>query len=245
MQLDSGRLLDPDLLVGADGAHSMVADAAGLDADFQDYGQDAVVALMFSEKGETSRCWQCFNGRSIVAWLPLGRGWGVVVCSCPRADAGHLVHDEQERFDSTISHLLEYRCGSLQLKSTPVSFPLYGRLVKSYTAAYCVLVGDAAHTIHPLAGQGANSGLADVDCLGRALDHYRTLGRSVSSLAALQYYQRLVKGRNMAMKLALEYLLRGFSIPGEPWRFLRSRGLHFVDRCVPIKNWFAHQAVRE
>lgn len=243
LQLDNGRLIHPALLVGADGAHSMVCRAMGCTTAPQDYGQDALVALMLSAAGEEKCCWQCFSDLGISAWLPVGKGLGVVIWCCARDQAQHLMQCSDQQFSDAINHLLAARLGALQLKSKPLAFPLYGHLVTSYVAGHCVLLGDAAHTVHPLAGQGANLGLADVDCLSQALDYYRRRGRPWPSLAALQHYQRMVKGRNWAMKSALDLLLKCFARPDQAVRSLRSHGLRLINRCAPIKNWLMHQAM--
>ena len=194
----------------------------GVNAAFQDYGQDAVVALMFSEEGEEGCCWQCFSDYGISAWLPLGEGLGALIWSCPRHWRKHLLSRSERQFNAEVNRLMASRLGPLQLRSRPVSFPLHGHLVDSYAVGHCVLLGDAAHRVHPLAGQGANLGLADVHFLSQALREGRERGRDLSSLAALQHYQRLVKGRNWAMKRGLDLLLKGFSSSNPGYRLARS-----------------------
>lgn len=245
VQLDQGPCIEPALLLGADGTRSVVARSLGLDVPLQDYRQDAIAALMRTEKEEAaSCCYQCFSEHGITAWLPLGSGLGVLIWSCPRDRAKRLLKYTKKQFKAQVNRLLASRLASLQLESEPVSFPLYGRLVKSYTAGYCALLGDAAHTVHPLAGQGANMGLADVNSLSIALRYYKNKKRELPSLAILQHYQGLVKGRNWAMKTGLDFLFRGFSESAQPYKLLRAQGLRLINRCTPVKTWFMRQAMR-
>ena len=234
------------LVVGADGADSRVRELAGLDCARRDYGQNAIVATVATEHAHRNRCLQRFSGEGVTAFLPLAmERVGSIVWSCKRSLSDELVALSDEAFGERLAQALEKRLGTMTPASGRVAFPLYGALVADYVRRGAALVGDAAHGVHPLAGQGANMGLADVAALLDACGRVRGAGRARLGWAALRRYQRGVKGRNLAVKLALDGIFRGFVGRRAPPVALQAAGLTLVGRCLPLKRWFIRRAAGE
>ena len=236
--LDDGSEIEAALVVGADGADSQVRVQADIAYQRHAYGQDAIVATVECENAHDSTCLQRFSQEGIAAFLPLAaraNRLGSIVWSCRKALADELVALSDEAFGERLTQTLEHRLGAMVAVSRRVAFALHGALAEDYVGQGVALVGDAAHSVHPLAGQGANMGLADVRALlGAVVDgvHY----------SALRRYQRSVKGRNLVMKRALDAIHSGFVDGGLPLSTLSASGLMLVDRCLPLKTWFMEKA---
>lgn len=240
--LDDGTIVDAALVVGADGANSPVRRWAGIGCSRRSYNQDAIVATVECDAAHGNVCLQRFSHEGITAFLPLGGGegkTGSIVWSCDKPLADELSALSGEAFGVRLTTALERRLGGMRAVSERAAFPLYGALAGDYVREGVALVGDAAHSVHPLAGQGANLGLADVRAL---LDVVASSGYGVR-LSVLRRYQRNVKGRNLAMKYALDAIRRWFSGEPLPLDAAQAAGLSFVDRCPPLKAWFIRRAV--
>ncbi len=240
---DDGGEIEAGLVVGADGADSQVRAYAGIVYRRHGYGQEAIVATVECEVAHDNICLQCFSRDGIAALLPLtgcGGKLGSVVWSCNRPLADELAALPDEAFGKRLMQVLENRLGAMAPVSRRVAFPLYGALADDYIGAGIALVGDAAHSVHPLAGQGANMGLADVRVLTDAVASAACgagLRRSV-----LRRYQRNVKGRNLGMKYALDAIRWWFVGEHLPPGVLQSAALDLTDRCLPLKIWFMEKA---
>ncbi len=241
---DDGGEVEAALVIGADGAGSRVRAHAGVGYRRRAYGQDALVATVACEAAHGNVCLQRFSDEGITAFLPLAdaaRNLGSIVWSCDKPLAADLAALSREAFGARLARALEHRLGAMTPVSERAAFPLYGALADDYVAAGVALVGDAAHSVHPLAGQGANMGLADVrvllDLAASAADAGAHVGWS-----ALRRYQRSVKGRNLGVKCALDAIRRGFAAGRTPVGGLPAAGLTLVDRCLPLKTWFINKA---
>ena len=243
---DDGQDLEAALVVGADGADSQVRIQSSIHYARHDYGQNAIVATVECQSPHGNVCLQRFSDKGITAFLPLTSktgNLGSIVWSCQRTLADELVALSDERFGEDLTQTFEHRLGEISPVSKRVAFPLYGGLADNYVNAGVALVGDAAHSVHPLAGQGANMGLADVGILldvvsrGSQSMQGNNLGWSV-----LRRYQRSVKGRNVAMKYMLDAMHWWFSNEPLSSVSLQSATLVLVDRCLPLKAWFMRKA---
>ena len=245
--LDDGRDVAAALVVGADGADSQVRSQSKLGYRCHAYGQSAIVATVECESEHRDTCLQRFSDKGVTAFLPLsgaaGRR-GSIVWSCDALLADKLGALADTAFCRSLSQTLEHRLGDMTLVSKRVSFPLHGALACDYIGDGVALVGDAAHSVHPLAGQGANMGFADVrDLLGSvARDGYPGDGAGIDR-AVLRRYERSVKGRNAGMKYALDIIQRWFARQGPLTNMAQSVGLDLVERCLPLKTWFMRKAI--
>lgn len=245
---DTGRRLSFDLLVGADGARSDVRQAAGIAHNSRPYGDRGVVTHLTAEVAHQNRAQQWFLGDSILALLPLAdtsAGPQVsMVWSMPEARAQALTDlPEAERQDLLAVQLQAATngcLGKLRVRSAVLGFPL--TLDKSgMVGSHVALVGDAAHRVHPLAGQGLNLGLADVATLIHVLKT-REAWRSVGDVRVLARYRRQRAEPIEAMRLATHGLYKLFAAPGAPVAWLRNLGMHGVNRLPLAKRLLIHAA---
>jgi len=232
VQLDDGRTLEAALVVAADGAQSRLRQWAGLPTREWDYDQQAIVCTVRTAHSHGYTAWQSFSQTGPLAFLPL------------------LTETGDEHFcsvvwsqDTTEARAIEQVLGPVQAVSPRYAFPLRQRHAKTYTAAGLVLVGDAAHTIHPLAGQGANLGYGDVRVLLDELARARRCGLSPADELVLARYQRRRKGENLTMMAAMESFKQLFARDELPLRWLRNTGMRLLDGLGPVKNRIAAEAM--
>lgn len=240
---DTGRKLPFDLLVGADGARSPVRGSAGIFHDSRPYGDTGVVAHLDVELPHQNTAVQWFTGDSILALLPMpdtadGHQVSMVWSLPERAAADLMAMEPQARaafLESRLAAATGGRVGRLKLRSTPFAFPLF--LERSGMVAPGVaLVSDAAHRVHPLAGQGLNLGLGDVRELLRILADKES-HRSVGDERVLSRYRRARAQPILAMSVATDGLHRLFASQAAPVVALRNLGMQAVDRLPMVKRF--------
>jgi 2-octaprenylphenol hydroxylase len=165
LKLKSGVDLDADLLLAADGRNSTTRDLAGLKTINGSYDQIAIVANVVTEKPHQHTAWQRFLSTGPLAMLPLANGESSIVWSCDSDFADELINMDDELFCSALSHAFEYRLGEVKSIGKRLSFPLGWHSCEQWLGNRVLLIGDAAHGVHPLAGQGVNLGFSDVELL--------------------------------------------------------------------------------
>jgi ubiquinone biosynthesis UbiH/UbiF/VisC/COQ6 family hydroxylase len=239
---DTGRQLEADLLIGADGAQSAVRTAAGIHPESTAYGHMGLVTHLTAELPHQNVAFQWFTGDTVLALLPMpdtADGPQVsMVWSLPDARAQALLAmSPSEQATELARHLAVAtggRLGNLQVRSALFGFPLV--LERSDMVAPGVaLVGDAAHRVHPLAGQGLNLGLADVEELIRVLSTKETY-RKPGDLRVLRRYRRARAESLLAMRIATHGLQRLFAVQAAPIVWARNIGMHCVDRLPFLKR---------
>ncbi|NBU26211.1 MAG: 2-octaprenyl-3-methyl-6-methoxy-1,4-benzoquinol hydroxylase, partial [Gammaproteobacteria bacterium] len=241
--LADGRRWRASLVVGADGGRSLVRQAAGLGVEAQDYGQSGVVANLRSERPHERTAWQRFLGDGTFALLPLSDGASSLVWSVARARAEALLAMPAAQFEAEATAASGGVLGALMLASGRASFPLRRVRAPQYARERCVLVGDAAHIVHPLAGQGLNLGLMDAAALADVLEGAFAEGEDPGALRALRRYERWRKGENEAMGRAFDLLDRFLAFGTDPLGRLAQRGMGIVGRAAPLRAFFAGRAL--
>ncbi len=241
--LEEGRELVASLLVGADGKHSSIRDYAGIHARASDYGQQALVAVVDTERGHDHTAWQRFLPTGPLAFLPLRGGMSSIVWSATSDEAKRLLSLDDADFCAELGKAFDYRLGNVLSCGERVLFPLARQYAERYVAPGIALVGDASHVIHPLAGQGVNLGFKDVRELVSVLSEARDAGRDIGSLPVLRRYERARKGDNMATMLAMDGFKHLFGTRVPPVRWLRNAGLNLFDAATPLKNLVIRSAM--
>ena len=247
LELESGSRLSAGLVVAADGALSRVRELLDFRTSEWDYGHHAIVATVQVERPHKATAWQRFLATGPLAFLPLpgtaDAHYCSLVWSIDSARVGELMDLSEPEFCLALGRAFEQRLGAVLACSRRYAFPLRQRHALEYVQPGVALVADAAHTIHPLAGQGINLGLQDVAALAEELLRALRRGEAPGSLAVLKRYQRRRKGENLAMMLAMDGFKRLFEQPALPLRWLRNVGMRTVDRARPLKHRLMQQAM--
>jgi ubiquinone biosynthesis UbiH/UbiF/VisC/COQ6 family hydroxylase len=233
------------LVVAADGAGSWVREQVGIGVRRHDYGQMAVVSQVETANDHASTAWQCFTADGPAALLPLPDGRMSLVWSCTESLARQLVHDSDETLGPRLSAIFGAVLGEVRVTAARAAFPLAAQHAHRYTERRCALVGDAAHQIHPLAGQGINLGFADAqvlcDCL---LDHQRLVtGADPGDALPLRRYERLRKGPTLLTLTAMDAFHRLFAASGSAGSRLGGFGLRVIDGLPAIKRRLVARAM--
>ncbi|MDX2507178.1 MAG: UbiH/UbiF/VisC/COQ6 family ubiquinone biosynthesis hydroxylase [Gammaproteobacteria bacterium] len=238
-----GLQLTTGLLVGADGANSWVRKQAEISLSSWSYQQNAVVCNVSTSESHQDACWQQFMPEGPLAFLPLADGQSSIVWSTSEEKAQALSTMDEQSFNQELQMAFGSSLGRIRLSSKRGTFPLRLRHANQYVKEHLALVGDAAHTVHPLAGQGVNLGLLDAVVLTEEILRAQEKKRDIGSLSTLRRYERRRKGDNIAMLAAMDAFKRLFSNDNTPLKLLRNSGLNFVDQLGPLKNQMIKRAM--
>ncbi|WP_313596796.1 FAD-dependent monooxygenase [Psychrobacter sanguinis] len=264
VHLDNGDKLQGKLLIGADGRGSLVRREAGIGLDTLDYNQTAICCAIKTEKPHKATARQLMLPTGTLALLPLAdvteqdkanpQHWQSVVWSLPRNRALELLQLNEEDSEETADTLRrelaaasQYALGDIEQLESIASFPLNAQQAKHYVKDNLVLVGDAAHGVHPLAGQGLNLGMLDVSVLVEILneDYQRSSGRCWGELATLRRYERTRRPHNSVMMHSfslMNWLFAGDFAALRPVQQLRSEGMYRVGKIKPLMRFFTNKA---
>jgi 2-octaprenyl-3-methyl-6-methoxy-1,4-benzoquinol hydroxylase len=210
VELASGARLRAQLLLGADGAHSRVRELAGIGWRGASYGQRAIVAYVRTQRPHEDTCWQRFLPSGPLAFLPCGDGRSSIVWSLPEAEAARRLALDDATFLAELTRAFDARLGEVVEVSARRAFPLERRLASEMLEGRVALLGDAAHVVHPLAGQGVNLGLRDVSALAEALAAAKSSCRELAG-TRLQRWARGRESDNAGSSQAFDAINRVFS----------------------------------
>jgi 2-octaprenyl-6-methoxyphenol hydroxylase len=241
------RLADGDafaarLLVAADGAHSVIRERAGIASHGWSYGQSAIVTTVAHERDHHGRAEEHFLPAGPFAILPLTGSRSSIVWTEEAKEAARIVALSDEDFHGELERRFGLHLGEIEAVGPRRAHPLGLSVARAFIADRLALVGDAAHVIHPIAGQGLNMGLKDVAALAEVIVDAARLGLDPGSLAVLERYQRWRRFDTMAMGVATDALNRLFSNRSDVLRFTRDVGLGLVDRLPALKHFFIREA---
>ena len=255
--LDDHTAIAAALLVGADGRGSFVRQQAAIGLDTLDYNQTAICCAIHTEKPHQATARQAMLPTGTLALLPLAditdadkanpQHWQSIVWTLPRNQALALIEEDARVIADKLAAASNYELGAITQIESIASFPLTAQQAKSYVADNLVLIGDAAHGVHPLAGQGLNLGMLDVQTLSEQLAHdfERSGGTSWGSNQTLRSYERLRRPHNSLMMhsfSALNWLFAGSLAQSRPIQQIRSEGMYRVGKIKPLMRLFAKQA---
>ncbi|MDO9616327.1 MAG: 2-octaprenyl-3-methyl-6-methoxy-1,4-benzoquinol hydroxylase [Pseudomonas sp.] len=247
LSLNDGRELRAPLLIAADGANSAVRRLAGCATREWDYLHHAIVTSVRCSKPHQATAWQRFTDDGPLAFLPLagpaGEHWCSIVWSVTPNEAERLMALDDAGFRRALGFAFEHRLGDILQADPRLCIPLRQRHAKRYVEDGLVLIGDAAHSIHPLAGQGVNLGFLDVAVLAEVLLHAAQRGERLGDVKVLSRYERRRMPHNLAMMAAMEGFERLFQADPLPLRWLRNSGLNWVDDLPEAKALFVRQAL--
>lgn len=255
--LDNETVIDTRLLVGADGRGSFVRKQAGIELDILDYNQTAICCAIQTEKPHQATARQAMLPTGTLALLPLAditdedkanpQHWQSIVWTLPRNQALALIEEHPRYIADKLAAASHYELGAIHQIESIASFPLAAQQAKTYVADNLVLIGDAAHGVHPLAGQGLNLGMLDVKALSKQLahDYNRSGGTLWGTNQTLRSYERLRRPHNSLMMhsfSALNWLFAGSFAQMRPIQQLRNEGMYRVSKIKPLMRLFAKRA---
>ncbi|MBN46036.1 MULTISPECIES: UbiH/UbiF/VisC/COQ6 family ubiquinone biosynthesis hydroxylase [unclassified Methylophaga] len=244
IRLENGKKLTAGLIVAADGARSMLREQTGIQSRGWAYQQHGLVATIRTEKSHQKTAWQRFLPGGPLAFLPLHDGHLCsIVWSLPTEAAKQMKALDKSDFELQLAEAFEYRLGNVELVSERASFPLALAHAKEYVKPGFALLGDAAHTIHPLAGQGVNIGLQDAKALADVIVWAEANQRQIGSLHTLKKYQRRRLAENLLMQFSMDGFHRLFTQSASPISWLRTTGMQQVNKSQWLKNCFMLQAI--
>lgn len=244
LTLSSQEKIQAQLVVAADGANSLLRRLCQIPSTGWDYQQKALVATVVGTIPHHSTAFQRFKHDGSLALLPLHLPcYSSIVWATTPLQADTLCQQDENTFNQTLTREINAVMGDMHLVGQRQTFELRTHHAKHYAALRCVFVGDAAHTLHPLAGQGVNLGLLDVSELVNELNKAKAKSRDIGAMRILARYERRRKWHNQIMIWSMELFKRGFASQNSVIQRLRNMGLNFVDQQKTLKQLFAKVAM--
>ncbi len=236
IELEKGRLLSAKLIVAADGGQSRVRQTVGLGVTSWDYKQHALVIYIETAYGQQDITWQRFLASGPQAFLPLTGNYGSIVWYNSPDEVNRLKTLSYDALKEELVAAFPDCLGEVTKVLGVASFPLKRQHAQSYVKPGVVLVGDAAHMINPLAGQGVNIGLLDAAALAEVLIDATKKGLEPGDLTVLKRYEKMRRNENLRMMTVMDIFYQVFSNEVLPIKFIRNLGLGLAERILPAKN---------
>jgi 2-octaprenylphenol hydroxylase len=244
VQVGTSRgVLAAHLAIGADGARSALRQAAGLTAETATYRQTAIVATVATTKPHQATAWQRFMRKGTLAFLPLADGTSSIVWSADDELAAALLRMTDADFTEELDRASDLALGGTRLLSERASFPLNKLTAQRLVAQRVALIGDAAHVVHPLAGQGVNLGLLDAAALAQLAAAAAARREDPGALGVLRAYERWRKSEIAAMAAAIDAFDRLLAHGAGPVARLAQHGLSWVNRSQELRRFFIYRAL--
>lgn len=240
--LADGVSLQARLLVAADGVNSKLRDMAGIKTVRWDYGQSGIVCTVAHERPHNGRAEEHFLPAGPFAILPLKGNRSSIVWTERAEDARRIVEGDMLLFEAELEQRFGLKLGEIRVEDKPRAWPLGLLLARDFVKQRFALAGDAAHGIHPIAGQGLNLGFKDAAALAETVVEAERLGQDIGALDILQRYERWRRFDTVQMGVTTDVLNRLFSNDFAPLRMVRDIGLGLVDRAPRLKEFFIRQA---
>lgn len=234
LQLDDGGRIDARLAIAADGADSSVRQLLGIEVAARDYQQQGVVCYVASERPHEATAWQRFLPGGPLALLPFADGDCSIVWSLPNAEAKRVLSMDDAAFSRELDAASDLRLGHLKPTSRRAAFPLRRQLAQDYLRGRVLLLGDAAHVVHPLAGQGVNLGLRDVGALAATVGAAQARRADFARPQRLARWARQRRSENAMATYAFEGIHRLYTHPGMAATLLRGHLLGAANRLPPV-----------
>jgi 2-octaprenylphenol hydroxylase len=241
--LDDGTELEAGLLAGADGSRSWLRQQAQISVRGWDYNHAALVTYVKTELPHRETAWQRFVEGGALAFLPLSDGYSSIVWSTHPQRARQLCEMPEQDFAQELETAFASRLGRISDVGSRAQFPLRFLMAEHYVQEGIALLGDAAHTIHPLAGQGVNLGLLDAAALAEVIQDARQLRRPIAALQTLRRYERWRRSENMGMLVMVDQIQRLFANDQPLLNWLRSTGMDMVGRLPLVKDEIIEHAM--
>ena len=242
LRLDDHSRLEARIAIAADGADSTLRTLAGLDVSTHDYGQRGVVAFVETQHAHQATAWQRFLPGGPLAFLPFTEGRSSIVWTLPDEEAVRVLALDDDAFNRELTLAFGARLGDVRVVSKRAAFPLRRQMANACVAGKVLLMGDAAHVVHPLAGQGVNLGLRDVARLRDAVAGAQSRGADWASPHRLARWSRECRSENTAAAYAFDGINRVFSNDGMHATLLRGWGLGLAGKLPPLANLFWRKA---
>lgn len=243
LTLNNGVSIDAQLIVAADGSRSWVRQQRGISVRGWDYDQAALVTYVKTSQSHQETAWQRFLATGPLAFLPLTEGYSSIVWSTSPEMAEQLRTMPEEHFAIELQAAFEDRLGSIDEVGPRAVFPLRFFETSNYVQHRLALVGDAAHTIHPLAGQGVNLGMSDAASLAEVLITAKNNRKDIGSLKVLRQYERWRRADNRNMLITMDGFKRLFSNDSSLLGWIRNTGMILLDKTPLVKNIIVKQAM--
>ncbi len=242
LRLDDGSRIDARLAVAADGADSTLRRLAGLDVDAHDYAQRGIVAYVRTGEPHRETAWQRFLPSGPLAFLPFADGRSSIVWTVPQDEAQRLLALDDAAFGAALTRASGGRLGVVRVDSPRAAFPLRRQLARDYVAGRVIVAGDAAHVVHPLAGQGVNLGLRDVAALRDGVRAAQERRADWAAPHRLARWARRRRSENATAAYAFDGINRLFSNDEMHLTLLRGPLLGLAGRLPPLVDFFWRHA---